>query len=155
MLNPVYLYSVLISWYSQIWPYCSYLCTYQHIMPKVNQILEKFKVYCMNMLLSLPQHLKVNYFRNLLSEKWQKIHGGRTSPQCKASRFLSWNWKWAKHFENMLYQILQIIYFLCHFNRANLSVCFPILYINMLCIQHFNWKCRKLIGQNIVKLCKL
>ena len=29
-----------------------------------NQILQKFKVYRMNMLLSLPQHLRVNYFAN-------------------------------------------------------------------------------------------
>jgi len=29
-----------------------------------NQILQKFDVYCMNILLSLPQHLKVNYFAN-------------------------------------------------------------------------------------------
>ena len=41
----------------------------------------------MNMLLSLPQHLRVNYFANsvLLSEKWRKVYGGSTSSQCKAS----------------------------------------------------------------------
>jgi len=114
-----------------------------------NQILEKFKVHCMYMFLSLPQHLKVNYFANLPSEKWQKVHGGSTSPQCKASmRFVSWNWKWARHFWNMLYQILQT-------NYLDLSVCFLLLYMNMLCIPHLNWKCRKLVCQNKVKICKL
>jgi len=64
-----------------------------------NQILEKFKVYCTNIFLSLPQHLKVNYFANLPSEKWQKVHGGSISPQCKASTGLvSWNWTWVRHF---------------------------------------------------------
>jgi len=29
-----------------------------------NQILQKFEVCCMNMLLSLPQHLRVKYFAN-------------------------------------------------------------------------------------------
>jgi len=29
-----------------------------------NQILQKFEVYCMNILLSLPQHVKVTYFAN-------------------------------------------------------------------------------------------
>jgi len=39
-------------------------------MPRLNkQIFEKLKVYCMNMFLSLPLHLKVNYFAKLLSEK--------------------------------------------------------------------------------------
>jgi len=50
----------------------------------------------MNMLLSLPQHLRVNYFANSVtaSETWQKVYGGNTSLQCKASTsFLSWNWK--------------------------------------------------------------
>ena len=55
----------------------------------------------------------------------------------------------------MLYQILQISYFLFNFNRTNLSACFLIVYINMLCISHFSWKRRKLIGQNKVKICKL
>jgi len=41
-------------------------------------------------------------------------------------------------FLNMLCQILQINYFLCHINRTNLSVCFLILHMNMLCIPHFN-----------------
>jgi len=35
------------------------------------------------------------------------------------------------------------------------SVCFLILYINILCIPHFSWKRRKLIGQSEVKICKL
>jgi len=30
----------------------------------------------------------------LESEKWQKVYGGSTSLQCKASmRFVAWNWK--------------------------------------------------------------
>jgi len=49
----------------------------------------------------------------------------------------------------MLYQILQINYFLFHFNK------FLMLYMNMLRIPHFNWKRRKFIGQNKVKICKL
>jgi len=33
--------------------------------PRFNkEILQKFEVYCMNMLLSLSQHLRVNYFAN-------------------------------------------------------------------------------------------
>jgi len=60
------------------------------------------------------------------------------------------NWKWARHFQNMLHKILQINYFLFHFNRRNVSVVYE-----MLCIPHFNWKRRKLIGQNKVKICKL
>jgi len=60
--------------------------------------------------------------------------------------------KVARHFLNMVYQIFQINCFLFHFNRTNLSVCFLMLYMNMLCIPHFNRKRRKLIGQNIVKI---
>jgi len=33
----------------------------------LNNILRKFEVYCMNMLLSLPQHVRVNYFANSVS----------------------------------------------------------------------------------------
>jgi len=47
---------------------------------------------------------------------------------------------------------LQKNYFLFYFNRTNLSVCLLILCMNMLWIPHFNWKSRKLIGQNKVKI---
>jgi len=30
-----YAHSVSTSWCPQVWLYCSYLCTYQHIIPKV------------------------------------------------------------------------------------------------------------------------
>jgi len=63
--------------------------------------------------------------------------------------------KVTRHFYNMLYQILQINYFLFHFNRTNLSVYFLILNMNMLCMLHFSWKCRKLIDQGKFKICKL
>jgi len=56
--------------------------------------------------------------------------------------------KVARHFWNMLYQILQINYVLFHFNRTNLSVCFLILYMNMLCFSFFNWKRRISKSQN-------
>jgi len=46
--------------------------------------------------------------------------------------------KVARHFYNMLYQILQINYSLFHFNGTNISFCFLILYANMLCILYFH-----------------
>jgi len=49
---------------STLWLYCSYLCTYQYIIPKVKQpIILKFRsIQCMDMLLGEPQHLRMNYF---------------------------------------------------------------------------------------------
>jgi len=36
-----------------------------------NQLLQTFEVYCMNMLLSLPQHLGENYFANSVTAEWK------------------------------------------------------------------------------------
>ena len=61
-----------------------------------NQILQKFEVFCMNMLPSLKQRLRVNYVANSVTASWKvtQVSGWSTSPQCKASRrFVSWNWK--------------------------------------------------------------
>jgi len=50
----------------------------------------------------------------------------------------------------MLYQILQINYFLFHFNK-HIGL-FSDMYMNTLCIPHFSYKRRKLIGQNKVNI---
>jgi len=48
-----YAYNVSTLWCSQVWLCCSYLCTYQYIIPKVKQPnISKFRsIQCMNMLL--------------------------------------------------------------------------------------------------------
>jgi len=46
-------YNVSSLWCSQVWLYCSYLCTYQYIIPKVKQpnVLKFRSTECMNTLL--------------------------------------------------------------------------------------------------------
>jgi len=48
-----YAYNVSTLWCSQVWLYCSYLCTYQYIITKVKQPNSiKFRsIECMNTLL--------------------------------------------------------------------------------------------------------
>jgi len=48
-----YAYKVSTLWCSQVWLYCSYLCTYQYIIPEVKQpnIQKCRSIECMNMLL--------------------------------------------------------------------------------------------------------
>jgi len=72
----------------------------------------------MNMLLSLPQHLRVNYFVVELEVHCHSAKHQQSSFHETES---------SQTFLNILYQILQINYFLFHFNRINILVCFLIL----------------------------
>jgi len=56
--------------------------------------------------------------------------------------------KVVRHFLNILNQILPIV-------SVQQNKPISLFYMNMLCISHFNWKRRKLVGHNKVKICKL
>jgi len=76
----------------------------------------------MNMLLSLPQHLKVNYFANVRSEKWQKVDGGSITAVQSINEVRFMKLKVSQTCLKHAIPDFADKLLLFHFNRTNLSV---------------------------------